>query len=112
MLHIQLQLFAQTFLGRVLQLFEYASMITAYGLFFFTYNLSYGYPYIAYSLSHIAFVFLITVPILTMRILAEEKKSRTDQLLLTSPVPMIKIMIGKYLALACTYTIAVLIIAI
>ena len=83
-----------------------------YGLFFFTYNLSYGYPYIAYSLSHIAFVFLITVPILTMRILAEEKKSRTDQLLLTSPVPMIKIMIGKYLALACTYTIAVLIIAI
>ena len=47
-----------------------------FGLYFFVYNLSYGYPYIAYSLSAISFIFLITVPVLTMRVLAEERRAR------------------------------------
>ena len=45
-----------------------------FGLYFFVYNLNYGYPYIAYSLSAISFIFLITVPVLTMRVLAEERR--------------------------------------
>lgn len=83
-----------------------------FGLYFFVYNLSYGYPYIAYSLSAISFIFLITVPVLTMRVLAEERRARTDQLLLTSPVSVGKIVFGKFLALATIYTISVLVICI
>lgn len=78
-----------------------------YGLYFFVYNLSYGYPYISYSLSAISFVFMITVPILTMRVLAEERHAKTDQLLLTSPVSLGKIVVGKFLALGTVYTICI-----
>ena len=83
-----------------------------FGLYFFVYNLSYGYPYISYSLSAISFLFFITVPILTMRVLAEEKRSKTDQLLLTAPVSVGKIVLGKFLALASIYTISIAVICV
>ena len=56
------------------------------GLYFSVYNLMNGYPYFAYVVSSVTFLFMLTVPILTMRILAEEKRSKTDQLILTAPV--------------------------
>ena len=43
------------------------------GLYFSVYNLMNGYPYFAYVVSSVTFLFMLTVPILTMRILAEEK---------------------------------------
>lgn len=86
--------------------------LALFGLYFFVYNLSYGYPYISYSLSAIAFLFMITVPILTMRVLAEEKHAKTDQLLLTSPVSVGKIVFGKFLALALVYTICIAVICV
>ena len=42
------------------------------GLYFSVYNLMNGYPYFAYVVSSFTFLFMLTVPILTMRILAEE----------------------------------------
>ena len=51
--------------------------LALYGLYFFVYNLSYGYPYISYSLSAISFIFLFTVTFLTMRVLAYEKYAKT-----------------------------------
>ena len=81
--------------------------LALFGLYFFVYNLSYGYPYIAYSLSAIAFLFMVTVPILTMRVLAEEKHAKIDQLLLTAPISVGKIVLGKFLALALVYTICI-----
>ena len=81
--------------------------LAIFGLYFFVYNLSYGYPYISYSLSAIAFLFMVTVPILTMRVLAEEKHAKTDQLLLTAPISVGKIVLGKFLALALVYTICI-----
>lgn len=86
--------------------------LALFGLYFFVYNLSYGYPYVSYSLSAIAFLFMITVPILTMRVLAEEKHSKTDQLLLTSPVSVGKIVVGKFMALALVYTICIAVISV
>lgn len=83
-----------------------------FGLYFFVYNLTYGYPYVSYSLSAISFLFFITVPILTMRVLAEEKRAKTDQLLLTAPVSVGKIVLGKFLALATVYSISVAVICI
>ena len=52
-------------------------------------------------ISSITFIYMIGVPILTMRSVAEEKHSRTDQLLYALPVKLSHIVMGKYLAL-CT----------
>lgn len=75
------------------------------GIYFSAYQLAAAYPKFEYTLSALTFVFLIAVPILTMRVLAEERKQKTDQLLLTSPVSVEKIVMGKYLALVTIYAI-------
>lgn len=69
------------------------------GLYFVVYNMLIGYPTIAYVLQSIVFTFIVTIPILTMRVLSEERKNKTDQLLLTAPVSVGRIVLGKYLAL-------------
>lgn len=51
----------------------------------------------------------VTTAVLTMRILSEEKKNKTDQLLLTSPVPVWKIIMGKYLSMITIYLIPIVI---
>lgn len=81
------------------------------GIYVTVYNLLSGYPNVAYALSGIIFIFIISVPILTMRILAEEKRQKTDQLLLTAPVSVGRIVMGKFLALGAVFTIPVLIIS-
>lgn len=78
------------------------------GLYFTAYNLTYGYSHFGYVLSSSGFAFLIVVPILTMRLLAEEKKQKTDQILLTAPVKVIDIILGKYFAILTIFTIPVL----
>lgn len=47
------------------------------------------------------------VPILTMRCLSEERKTKSDQILLTSPVSVWEIVLGKYLAAVCVFLVAV-----
>lgn len=69
------------------------------GLYFLVYNMLMGYPTISYVLQSIIFTFIVTIPILTMRSLSEERKNKTDQMLLTAPVSVGKIVLGKYLAL-------------
>lgn len=88
-----------------------AATLSIYGLYFYVYNLVYGYAYITNTLSAVTFIFMITVPILTMRILAEERKNKTDQLILTAPVSVGKIVTAKFLAMASVFTIAVVVIA-
>lgn len=84
-----------------------AAFFFLFDLYFFVYNLSYGYAYLAYPLSSITVIFLILIPLLTMRILSEDKKWKTDQMLLTAPVPVWRIVAGKYLALTAVFTIAI-----
>lgn len=43
-------------------------------------------------------VLLLVMPILTMRLFSEEKKARTTELLMTSPVSILEIVLGKYFA--------------
>ena len=88
-----------------------AAVFVLYGLYFYAYNLRSGYPYISYALSAIAFIMLIAVPVLTMRSLAEERHSKTDQLILTAPVSVGKIVVGKYLAMVTVFSIDMLLIA-
>ena len=82
------------------------------GIYFSAYQLSAAYPKFEYTLSAVTFVFLIGVPILTMRVLAEERKQKTDKLLLTAPVSVGNIVIGKYLALVTVYAIPILVMCI
>ena len=87
-----------------------AFIMAAFGLYFYVYNLNSGYPYLYYSLSAISVFMMIGVPILTMRCFSEDTKNKTDQLTLTAPVSVWKIVLGKYLALAAVYSIDILII--
>lgn len=78
-------------------------------LYFASFNLLNGYGMLAYALSGSSYIFIISVPILTMRILAEERKQKIDQLILTSPVSVWKVVLGKYLAMATVFMIPMLI---
>ena len=79
------------------------------GLYYTVYNLLNGYPYFAYTMSSVIFLFMLSVPILSMRILAEEKRSKSDQLILTAPVSVGGIVMGKFLALVTIFLIPTLI---
>lgn len=79
------------------------------GIYFVIYNMNAAYPEIGVTLSSVTFIFMIVVPLLTMRSIAEEKKAKTDQLLLTSPVSVSDIVWGKYLALLTLFGIPVLV---
>lgn len=79
------------------------------GVYFMAYNLQGGYANFEYVLNSMVFVFVILVPILTMRLLAEEKKQKTDQLLFTSPLSVNKIVVGKYLAVFAVFVSAMVI---
>ena len=81
------------------------------GLYFTVMNLMSGYPDLSYTLYNNLFVLLVLVPLLTMRSFAEERRARTDQLLLTSPVPLWRIVLGNYLAVLSVFGMAVLVFA-
>lgn len=86
-----------------------AFVLLILGIYFTAYNLQYASPDFGATLSSVTFLFLIITPVLTMRILAEEKKNRTDQLLLTAPVSVWKVILGKYLSMVTIYAIPVVI---
>lgn len=76
-----------------------AFLVMFTGIYFMAYNLNAGYPYFSYTLSGSLIVFLIGIPLLTMRSFSEERKTKTDQLLLTAPVSLTKVVLGKYFAM-------------
>ena len=83
-----------------------AFLMAAAGLYFLALNLGYGLTDFGYyTLYRTIFMLLLYIPVLTMRSFAEERHSRTDQLLLTSPVPMWGIVLGKYFALCVIFAV-------
>lgn len=70
------------------------------GIYMTVYNLMGGYPNFEVALSGMAFVYLIAVPVLTMRSFSEEKHARTDQLLYALPLSMTSVVMAKFLAMA------------
>lgn len=82
-----------------------AFLVAFTGIYFMAYNLTAGYPYFSYTLSGSLIVFLVGVPLITMRSFSEERKNKTDQLLLTAPVGLGKIVMGKYLAMVTVIAI-------
>ena len=80
------------------------------GLYFYGQNLRGGYTNFGYALMSVSLFFILLVPMLTMRIMAEENRQKTDQLLYTSPVSVTKIIIGKYLSVLTMFSIVMLIV--
>lgn len=76
-----------------------AFLVMFTGIYFMAYNLNAGYSYFSYTLSGSLIVFLVGIPLLTMRSFSEERKTKTDQLLLTAPVSLTKVVLGKYFAM-------------
>ena len=76
-----------------------AFLVMFTGIYFMAYNLNAGYPYFSYTLSGSLIVFLVGIPLLTMRSFSEERKTKTDQLLLTASVSLTKVVLGKYFAM-------------
>ena len=82
-----------------------AFLIAFTGIYFMAYNMSAGYPYFSYTLSGSLIVFLVGIPLITMRSFSEERKNKTDQFLLTAPVSLGKVVLGKYLAMVTVIAI-------
>lgn len=102
----ELQSYFKSMIGYVFLFFVFLVV----GIYFYIYNLMYAYPALTVTLNSITFVFLIAIPILTMRVLSEERKQKTDQLLLTAPVSIGRIVCGKYFALVTVYLLPMLVI--
>lgn len=69
------------------------------GIYSMLYNLNGGYGNFEYVLSELTIVYLVGVPVLTMRSFAEERHAHTDQLLYALPLTSAQIVMGKYLAM-------------
>jgi ABC-2 type transport system permease protein len=75
------------------------------GLLFVLGNLFNLSPNYAPFLSSILFIFLLVIPVLTMRLMTDEKRLHTDQLLLTSPVRITSIVLGKFFAAVTVFLV-------
>lgn len=86
-------------------------VFTAIIVFFISafFILSAGTPYFATPLSSASIFFVLSIPILTMRSMAEERRSKTDQMLLTYPVKVSSVILGKYFALVTVFAVPLLI---
>ena len=78
------------------------------GYYFFTLNLLAASGDVRGYFSSVANVIMLILPMLTMRSFSEEKKMRTDQLLIASPVSSFAIVMGKALATACFFIVCLL----
>ena len=76
------------------------------GVFFYNQVLLSGYTDTSPMFSSMFIIVLFLIPILTMRLLSEEKKNRTDQGLLTAPISLWSIVLGKYFAALTLFIVA------
>ncbi len=89
-----------------------AFLLVFIGIGALRYNLQASVSNFEYVLSYSSIVFVIIVPMLTMRVIAEERKQKTDQLLYSLPITTFQVIMGKYLALLVVYLIPLVIISI
>ncbi len=75
-------------------------------IYFININIYYGTTDMSTVFTSAFTVMMILLPLLTMRLFTEEKRQRTDQCLLTAPVNLFSIVMGKFLAAVCVYLCA------
>ena len=88
-----------------------AFLLAVVGLGSVLYNLQAAVSNFEFVLSFASIIFVVIVPILTMRTLAEERRQRTDQLLYSLPITTTQVVLGKYFALLVVYLIPLAVIS-
>ena len=83
-----------------------AVLLGVSGFFFFLYNLTGGSADLTGVYSGMFIVSMLVIPFLTMRLFSEEKRQKTDQALLTAPVGLTGIVVGKFLAALALFVLA------
>ncbi len=89
-----------------------AFLLVFVGIGAMIYNIQQAAANFEYVLSFVGLVFVVIIPILTMRVIAEERKQKTDQLLYSLPITTTDVVIGKYLALLVVYLIPLCIVSV
>lgn len=89
-----------------------AFLLVFIGIGSMLYNLQAAVSNFEYVLSFSSLVFVVIVPILTMRTLAEERKQRTDQLIYSLPITTTQVILGKYFSLLVVFMIPMLLISV
>lgn len=82
------------------------------GYVFYMINVKSSYAWIGETLeySYVSIVFMILVPVMTMKVFADERHTKTDQMLFTAPVTVGQIVWGKYLAILTVFLVNIFII--
>lgn len=86
-----------------------AFMLLFCGLFTMVNNLMTGYQEFEYVFGNMSFIYLIIIPILTMRVMSEERRQKTDQLLYSLPISTTEVILGKYFALLTVLLMPILV---
>ena len=89
-----------------------AFLLAFVGIGAMLYNIQAAVSNFEYVLSFGSLVFVVIVPVLTMRVIAEERRQKTDQLLYSLPITTLQVIAGKYLALLAIYLIPLAIISV
>lgn len=79
------------------------------GIYTAVFNVQIAYANFEYSIQAYSFIFLVTVPVITMRIFADERRQRTDQLLYSLPLSMSRIVLGKFFALMTVFIVPLIV---
>lgn len=82
-----------------------AFLLLLVGLGSMLYNLEYAVSNFEFVLSFASIIFVVIVPVLTMRTIAEERRQRTDQLLYSLPITTTEVVVGKFCALLTVYLV-------
>lgn len=88
-----------------------AFLLVFVGIGAMMYNINAAVSNFEYVLDFCSIVFAVIVPILTMRVIAEERKQKTDQLLYSLPITTTQVVVGKYLSLLAVFLIPLAIIS-
>jgi ABC-2 type transport system permease protein len=88
-----------------------AFLLAFVGIGAMLYNINSALSNFEYVLSFGCLIFVVIVPVLTMRVIAEERKQKTDQLLYSLPLTTTQVIVGKYLALLVVYILPLCIIS-
>lgn len=89
-----------------------AFLLVFVGIGAMNYNIQQAVANFEYVLSFVSLVFVVLIPVLTMRVIAEERKQKTDQLLYSLPITTTQVVLGKYLALLVVYLIPLCIVSV
>lgn len=83
-----------------------AAFLLFCNFFFYSTNVQGGASSLSYVFNNMLLILVFLIPLVTMRLMSEEMKQRTDQMLLTAPVRVVDIVVGKYLAAMMVFVIA------